>query len=212
MATVPPNAEAGIPKTHWRGIPLPQFDIPTWRKRAGVPRVVLKPVSFDGRFIPTNHLDPGPEDVEPDSQSDHSVSEDSDAPASNLDPDENENEEEHEDEHLNPNEQEDERPTTTEREDERELYEDVDVTGLEIEGLSTDPNKNDWNFEKWTEHLTKFVRSPFGPEGFLGGGWHGVKPLGRGGFGMAGLWERQNEDNTTVDVRPPAHGIDESRY
>ncbi|KAL8644158.1 MAG: hypothetical protein Q9226_007905 [Calogaya cf. arnoldii] len=148
-----------------------------------------------------NHPDPGPEDVETDSQSDHSVSEDSDAPASNLDPDENENEneDEHEDEHRNSTEQEDEHPNPNEQEDEGELYEDVDVTGLEIEGLSTDPNKNDWNFEKWTEHLTKFVRSPFGPEGFLGRGWHGVKPLGRGGFAMAALWERKNEDNDTVD-------------
>lgn len=193
----------------WRGIPLPQFHIPRWRIRAGVPTVVLKPINVDVRFVPTNDSSGSPEDVDIDSRSDYSVSENSDALVSDLDEDE---EDEDENNPQIPPGREDDHEDPPDQDEERVLYEDIDVSSLAVEGLSSDPNVNDWEFEKWGEKLTKFVRSPFGPEGFLGGGWRGVKPLGRGGFAMAALWERTNEDNNTVDVRPPARGIDNQRY
>ncbi|KAL8672014.1 MAG: hypothetical protein Q9168_003519 [Polycauliona sp. 1 TL-2023] len=165
---------------HWRGILLPQFHIPRWRKRNGVPTVVLKPIDIDARLIPTNNPNRVPEDVDTDSQGDHSLSEDSDAPVSGSD------------DNVSPDGEQGGRQKSPGRHDSRNQddddaarYDDADVSSLEVEGLSHDQNVNDWEFEKWGENLTKFVRSPFGPEGFLGEGWHGVKPLGRGGFAMA---------------------------
>ena len=37
------------------------------------------------------------------------------------------------------------------------------------------------------------------------GRWHGVKPLGQGTFGRAGLWEKRNDSNRLVDVCRPSH-------
>lgn len=53
----------------------------------------------------------------------------------------------------------------------------------------------------WDSDATKFIRSPAGAAGgCLNGNWVGVRPLGRGGFGMAGLWEKRDQDGTVVDV------------
>lgn len=178
-----------------------------------MPTVVLKPINVDARFVPTNDFSGSPDDVAIDTQSSHSVSEDSDAATSDSD--------EYKDENdipipLGPFQippgQEDDLEGTPDQDDDKIFYENNDVYALAVEGLSSDPNVNDRDFEKWGESLTKFVRSPFGPRGFLGGGWQGVKPLGRGGFAMAALWERTNEDNDTVDVCPPSQGIDNSTY
>lgn len=193
------------PISRWHGIPWPQFYIPRWRIRAGVPTVVLKPINVDARFVPTNDFSRSPDDVASDTQSSHSVSDDSDAATSDSDHYEDKN-----DipiligsvlryDQIPPG-QEDAHEDTPEQDDDVKFYENNDVCALAVEGLSSDPTVNDWDFEKWGESLTKFVRSPFGPEGFLGGGWQGVKPLGRGGFAMAALWERTNEDNDSVDV------------
>ncbi|KAL8670153.1 MAG: hypothetical protein Q9224_007693, partial [Gallowayella concinna] len=69
----------------WQGVTLPQFDIPQWRKRDGVPIIVLRPTEFDAHIGPTNGSDNGSEDVGIDSQSDHTISDESDAPASEED-------------------------------------------------------------------------------------------------------------------------------
>ncbi|KAL8644835.1 MAG: hypothetical protein Q9210_007046 [Variospora velana] len=51
------------------------------------------------------------------------------------------------------------------------------------------------------ERLAKFIRSDLygkrdAPDASA---WYGVKPLGRGGFGMAGLWEKRDENGEVVD-------------
>ena len=49
-----------------------------------------------------------------------------------------------------------------------------------------------------TEHAT-FIKSAAG----LGNAeWIGVRPLGSGGFGTAGLWELRDEDNAVIEVKP----------
>ena len=51
-----------------------------------------------------------------------------------------------------------------------------------------------WN----TEHAA-FIKSAAG----LGNAkWIGVRPLGQGGFGTAGLWELRDEDNAVTEVMP----------
>lgn len=59
------------------------------------------------------------------------------------------------------------------------------------------PRPND--LELWTEPAAEFIRSEVGltesPHH-----WIGKRPLGEGGFGLAGLWERLGVDGTTVDV------------
>ena len=51
-----------------------------------------------------------------------------------------------------------------------------------------------WN----AEHAT-FINSAAG----LGNAkWIGVRPLGQGGFGTAGLWELRDEDNAMIEVMP----------
>lgn len=58
------------------------------------------------------------------------------------------------------------------------------------------PHKGD---HIWGNVAAKFIKSP--PGGCLQGNWIGVRPLGKGGFGLAGLWEKRNEDGRVVDVR-----------
>ncbi|KAL9000179.1 MAG: hypothetical protein Q9169_001081 [Polycauliona sp. 2 TL-2023] len=211
-----PSSQSPVPEEadqihYWHGILLPQFDIPRWRKRAGVPTVVLERILFSVRFIPRNRSDHRSEDVHTDSQGEESFSEDSDAPASESSGDgptvsngphvregRHQKSPNRNDRHQDSSEEEARIQAPRDKEDD-ELYNSFDVSSLEVEGLSNDENVNDWDIEKWGHSLTKFVRSPFGPEGFLGGGWQGVKPLGRGGFAMAALWERRNEDAGTID-------------
>ena len=52
--------------------------------------------------------------------------------------------------------------------------------------------------EYWeSERAAKFIRSRSG----LDGNWVGVRPLGQGGNGIAGLWELRDDDGHTVKVR-----------
>lgn len=204
--------DGGIPISRWRGIALPEFDVPRWRKKAGVPTVVLKPIDVHTRLIPTNNPDGTPEDVGVEDDSDYSsISEDSDAPASEFTEDDPQSESGPTIDQGRRGDlpgREDESQDPVDSDDDVRLFDDVDVSSLEVEGLSNDANVNDREFEKWGGNLTRFVRSPFGPEGFLGAGWHGVKPLGRGGFAMAAVWERRNEDNDIVDVRAQAKSFE----
>ncbi|KAL8733022.1 MAG: hypothetical protein Q9166_002420 [cf. Caloplaca sp. 2 TL-2023] len=163
----------------WQGILLPQFEIPQWRTRAGVPAIVLRPVKLDDRIIPSNNLDQSPADVGTDSQSDHSPLDDPDAPVMGHD--------KHHPVRVSS------RRVHMDKENFASYHKDIrkyDVRPLRlrIEGDATADE-----IDKWSERLSKFIRSPFGLENFAGGGWHGVKPLGRGGFGMAGLWKNEHD-------------------
>lgn len=84
------------------------------------------------------------------------------------------------------------------------VYEDdenIDVNDkiLRVEG---EPSEEDIHLYGRT--LAKFIRSPFNDDDADGGSaWYGVKPLGRGGFGMAGLWEKRDANGRVVDVGIP---------
>ncbi|KAL8957775.1 MAG: hypothetical protein Q9193_005040, partial [Seirophora villosa] len=49
--------------------------------------------------------------------------------------------------------------------------------------------------------LAKFIRSDLysQKDAADAAAWYGIKPLGRGGFGMTGLWEKRDEDGQVVD-------------
>lgn len=49
---------------------------------------------------------------------------------------------------------------------------------------------------KWDTAPAKFIRSCSGLEG----GWVGRRPLGAGGFGMAGLWEKHGDSGIVIEV------------
>lgn len=52
------------------------------------------------------------------------------------------------------------------------------------------------DYEKWDTAPAEFIRSYSG----LGSGWVGKRPLGAGGFGMAGLWEKYDGNGTVIEV------------
>ena len=58
-------------------------------------------------------------------------------------------------------------------------------------------NKTD--IEKWGIQMARFIRSPFDDTDDAEG-WHGLKPLGKGSFGIAGLWEKRDVDGKVIDV------------
>lgn len=49
----------------------------------------------------------------------------------------------------------------------------------------------------WSQPPAQFIRSEAG----LQGNWVGKRPLGQGGFGLAGLWEKIDGEGHVVDVR-----------
>lgn len=52
----------------------------------------------------------------------------------------------------------------------------------------------------WTMSAAQFIRSQAGiNDGDLA--WVGKRPLGQGGFGLAGLWEKIDSEGNVVDVR-----------
>lgn len=53
------------------------------------------------------------------------------------------------------------------------------------------------DYEKWDTASAEFIRSYSG----LGNGWVGKRPLGVGGFGMAGLWEKRDGNGTVTEAR-----------
>ncbi|KAL9007875.1 MAG: hypothetical protein Q9173_006941, partial [Seirophora scorigena] len=55
--------------------------------------------------------------------------------------------------------------------------------------------------EMYGDRLAKFIRSDLysRKDAADAAAWYGVKPLGRGGFGMTGQWEKRDEDGQVVD-------------
>ena len=60
-----------------------------------------------------------------------------------------------------------------------------DVLDKDIEGEATRQE-----VDMWTAEMADFIRSESG----LSGQWVGKRPLGKGTFGMAGLWEKNDGD------------------
>ena len=62
--------------------------------------------------------------------------------------------------------------------------------------------------EAWEPLLAGYIRS--GAEdihGGIGSRWRGIKPLGKGGQGMAGLWERRDIQGRVAEVCRPSHSV-----
>lgn len=69
--------------------------------------------------------------------------------------------------------------------------------GTRTRGLASLYDESHDYIRKWGWRMVEFVRSDHGYED----GWIGVKPLGKGSFGRAGLWEKRDEHGKVVDVR-----------
>ncbi|KAL8950394.1 MAG: hypothetical protein Q9222_003574 [Ikaeria aurantiellina] len=155
-----------------RGFRLPRFGTPQWRIRARLPTLVLPVVDlFD------------PKDLAIDTQSDHSVAL-TDTPAAGEDF-----------EHPMP-------ISSNPFQDSQHTF------ALNVPNNPRDISPNEQNvwgppedgdIPLWGRKVSKFIRSPIGPEKDWGSGWRGVKPLGKGGFGVAGLWEKLDQDGKVID-------------
>lgn len=58
------------------------------------------------------------------------------------------------------------------------------------------------DYGKWDTAPAEFIRSSSG----LGSGWVGKRPLGSGAFGVAGLWEKRDNNGSVMEVRK-AHSM-----
>ncbi|KAL8702591.1 MAG: hypothetical protein Q9201_004250 [Fulgogasparrea decipioides] len=169
----------------WHGIKLPNFTTPQWRIRAGVPTLVLRTVNLEADADAARSNWAAAEEIRVNSQSDHSI------------PD-TENQSDGETEKRK-----NAIPVSSEEVDQdlNQFYnpagekKDVVNNNLPIEGI---PMEND--LQRWGNRFTKFIRSPFGlvdrKTKQFDQGWKGRKPLGRGAFGMAGMWEKEYDDGT----------------
>lgn len=74
-----------------------------------------------------------------------------------------------------------------------------------LPGESTLGKPNELQVKKWGWETAQFISSQNG-DGT--GQWRGVRPLGKGSFGIVGLWEKVNNNGEVVDVsfRPAAMG------
>ena len=102
---------------------------------------------------------------------------------------------------------EDDEPDDAEPEDAEAANGDPESTPIEQydaepwEGTVGLPSIQDYN--AWSVQAAQFIRSESGYGG-EGSGWVGKRPLGEGGFGMAGLWEKYDNDGNVVDVSIPS--------
>ena len=67
-------------------------------------------------------------------------------------------------------------------------------SGVEAQGV---PTTRDLEYWGRTGQIPHFIRSQAGIEG----NWVGIKPLGLGGMGVAGLWELRGDDGQMVEVK-----------
>ena len=83
-----------------------------------------------------------------------------------------------------------------------ELSDDEDYDSDPVEAYDVAWNEkaaataNARDYDKWDTDPAQFIRSYSG----LGNDWVGKRPLGAGGFGMAGLWEKLDENGTVIEV------------
>lgn len=86
------------------------------------------------------------------------------------------------------------------------LHEDVPERRLPIEGKPREADVTTYG-----NTFAKFIASPFGlwnkDTGERETGWVGTKPLGKGGYGMAGLWQKTLPDGT-VKVNSAKHAME----
>ena len=84
-----------------------------------------------------------------------------------------------------------------------QYFEDIEDEGpKQYDALSYETTKGIANADDlalWTQPAAEFIRSGIGLVD-SSGDWVGKRPLGQGGFGLAGLWERLDEDGNPVDV------------
>ena len=66
--------------------------------------------------------------------------------------------------------------------------------GVEAQAV---PNARDLKYWGRAGQAPQFIRSQSGIEG----NWVGIKPLGSGGMGVAGLWELRGDDGQMVEVK-----------
>ena len=69
------------------------------------------------------------------------------------------------------------------------------LPGIEPEGRASLGDPHRWRKDK--EYDAEFINSPSG----IGSTWIGRRPLGKGGFGIAGLWEKYDQDGRLQDVK-----------
>lgn len=74
---------------------------------------------------------------------------------------------------------------------------DRDVLNQDVEGQATAQDA-----EMWDAEMAGFIRSGSG----LSDQWVGKRPLGKGSFGMAGLWEKDDGDGRPVKASQ-AYGL-----
>ena len=93
--------------------------------------------------------------------------------------------------------------TTNQSAQSEQYSEDIEDEGpKQYDALSYETTKgiaNADDLELWTQPAAEFIRSGIGLVEFSDD-WVGKRPLGQGGLGLAGLWERLDEDGTPVDV------------
>lgn len=216
----------------WRRARLPEFDVAKWRIRAGVPVIMLRLLNPDADTtmmddsesfeeievdIESNHSIPFVDDVQPpgdnpptgDSGSDNEQPMGDDPPKSDDVPLDVNQPAEHDqlpgDQDLPISVSSGEIDPNLEFASEYSpIPEDVHERRLPIEG---EPREAD--VKKYGMTFAKFITSPFGlwnkETGEKETGWVGQKPLGKGGYGMAGLWQKTLEDGT-VKVCSAEHG------
>ncbi|KAL8763023.1 MAG: hypothetical protein Q9194_007434 [Teloschistes cf. exilis] len=201
--------------TGWRRTCLPEFDIAKWRIRAGVPVVMLRLLNPDDATMTDDSE--SFEEIEVDIESNHSIPFVNDdqpqddvqplgegPPKSSNEPLDVNQPAEHDqlpgDEDLPISVSSGEIDPNLEFASEYSpIPEDVHERRLPIEG---EPREAD--VKKYGMTFAKFITSPFGlwnkETGEKDTGWVGQKPLGKGGYGMAGLWQKTLQDGTVKSM------------
>lgn len=74
----------------------------------------------------------------------------------------------------------------------------VDLQNIDADfGESTIGQPNEQQIKTWGWEAARFITSGWDT---VSGQWRGVRPLGRGSFGIVGLWQKVNDNGEVVDV------------
>lgn len=66
--------------------------------------------------------------------------------------------------------------------------------------LRAEGDASEEDIKLYGKRVAKFIRSPADEDEDPNERWYAIRPLGRGGCGMAGLWEKRNANGETLDV------------